>query len=204
MSRLPFVPAAVVSAMVLGACDTPGGPSTSTSAATTTSTSSIPAASKASGLGRLFAGLPDRGSVGQRPLRVPGATDLAVRIPPGWRSDTKGNALTLREKNKRALASFQAGFDRVSRDDIDRAAQALGFEDVAWGEGVDGQLGAERLPGTVSQGECKLDGEPARIWFIDVEVSGGKRLLVVAGGLQTAEDARQVLIECLRTVHLDK
>jgi hypothetical protein len=142
--------------------------------------------------------------VGYRPLRIPGAGDLAVRIPPSWKSETVGKALALHEKDRRALASFQAGFERVSRDDIDQAARALGFEDVAGGEGVDGQLGAERLPGTISEGQSKLGGEPARIWFLDVEVSGGKRLLLVAGGLEAADDARDVLIECLRTVHVDK
>jgi hypothetical protein len=152
----------------------------------------------------LFAGVPGRDSVGYQPAPIPGAGDLSVRIPPGWKRETVGKALELREKDRRAVASLQAGFLRVRREDVADAAKALGFEDVAWGEGVDGQLGAGRLPGTVSEGESKLGGDPARIWFFDVEVSGGKRLLVVAGGLHVAEDAREVLIECLRSVRVGK
>ena len=196
--------------LLLVACEQNSAPAaTSATSAASVAASAAPSAAATSkpttlsSAAQLFAGPPTRDSVGHRPMRIPGTGKLWVRIAPKWQLE-EGDALLMHARDRRAGASLQAGFDKVSQGDVDAAAKAIGFENVAWGDRIDAQLGADKLPGTITEGVATLGGERAQIWFLDVEIADAKRLLIVTGGQLKADDARAALIDCMRSVHVGK
>lgn len=202
---LPVVVLALVASLLTSACELdrrPLGTSPDKSAATTASSATKTAAPKdtrSAKLARLFTGLPSQSVMGYRLVNLPEQSGLEVREPPEWKTASGRQELRLsRDEDVVLLARTQAGpFELKAAND---AAKKVGLTDVAWGDPIDGQLGARRLPGKMSDGMALLYGDKAEVWYFALPLDGDQYLLVVAAVKRQSVVLRAALLDCLKSV----
>jgi hypothetical protein len=198
----------LVSTLVLvgGACDRDGPPQTtvpvaSAPAGSASSDDKTPARrdTRSATLARLFTGMTSQSVVGYRLVDLPGQSELEVREPPEWKTVRRPKELSLsRDKDAQLLFQIRSGTFELKA--VATAAKAMKLTDVAWGEPLDGQLGARRLPGKMSDGMARLRGEEADVWYFALPIDTGEHLLVVAAVKRQSKTLRTTLIDCLKSL----
>ncbi len=179
-----------------------GSDPTTSAASAPSSTKAVAAAPKdtrGATLARLFAGLPSQSVMGYRLVKLPEPSGLELREPPEWKTRSGRKELHLsRDKDAVLYARTEAGPFELKA--ASAAAKTLGLTDVAWGDPIDGQLGARRLPGKMSDGMAALHGKPAEVWTFALPLDGDQYLLVVAAVKREASGLRSALLDCLKSV----
>ncbi|RLB60312.1 MAG: hypothetical protein DRI90_14025 [Deltaproteobacteria bacterium] len=197
---------ALTLALFVGACNQDGPAQTTASAAsasvaTASSDTNKPARrdTRSATLARLFTGVTSQSVVGYRLVHLPGQSALEVREPPEWKTLRRPKELRL-SRDKDALLLFQSRSGTFELAAVAKAAKSMKLTDVAWGDPVDGQLGARRLPGKMADGMARLHGEEADIWYFALPIVGAEHLLVVAAVKRQHSTLRSTLIDCLKSL----
>ncbi len=189
-----------------GACHQDGPsqttvPAASATAATPSSDVEKPARrdTRSAKLGRLFTGVPTNSVVGYRLVELPGQLALEVREPPEWKTVRRPKELRL-SRDKDAVLLFQSRSGTFDMAEVAKAIKTMKLTDVAWGDLVDGQLGARRLSGKMADGMARLHGQEADIWTFALPIGGDQYLLVVAVVKRRSDTLRTTLIDCLKSL----
>ncbi len=197
---------ALTGVLLGGACNQDGSPQSTTPAASAPTTTASSDATKparrdtrSATLARLFTGVTSQSVVGYRLVHLPGQSALEVREPPEWKTVRRPKELRL-SRDKDALLLFQSRSGTFALAAVAKAAKSMKLTDVAWGDPVDGQLGARRLPGKMADGMARLHGEEADIWYFALPVAGDEHLLVLAAVKRQHSTLRSTLIDCLKSL----
>jgi hypothetical protein len=197
---LELMKRALLLSLLLG-CDQPPTPPAPAATETTVTTSSKPPRPHAPRVATLFAGLPSRGAVGNKPIALPKARML-VRLPPAWRRKIVGDEVRLwSEEKNTAFITIISGLDEVDDKLLERVAKQMKIDDVAWQEPVPARLGSRRMPAVGAEGLGKLEGSDMRLWRFDATTPANNQLLVFVAVLPADTGALAAVSDCLRTLH---